>query len=63
MKNYLSRNSTRNILKIIKEVLSLKKIETLKGIKKKKGDEVEFKPFVVDNSNHDWEQHNDNISF
>ena len=49
-------------MKILKKVLSLKKTETLKGIKNRK-QEVEFKTFIVDNSSHDWEQHNDNITF
>ena len=56
-------NSIKKILTIIKVETLLKKIKTLIGIKKKKDYDVNVNPHVIDTSNHDWEQYNDNVSF
>lgn len=56
-------NSIKKIFTIIKNVGFVKKLKTLIGISKKKGNNVDVNPFVIDTSNHDWEQYNDNVSF
>lgn len=56
-------NSIKKILTIIKVEKILKKVKTLIGIKKKKGYDVNVNSHIIDTSNHDWEQYNDNVSF
>jgi hypothetical protein len=56
-------NSIKKIFTIIKSVRLVKKVKTLIGIDKKKADNVDVKSHVIDTSNHDWEQYNDNVSF
>lgn len=56
-------NLIKKILTIIKVESLFKKVKTLIGIQKKKDDNVNVNPHVIDTSNHDWEQYNDNVSF
>lgn len=56
-------NLIKKILTIIKVETLFKKVKTLIGIKKKKDNDVNVNPHVIDTSNHDWEQYNDNVSF
>lgn len=56
-------NSIKKIFTIIKSVRLVKKVKTLIGIDKKRADNVDVKAHVIDTSNHDWEQYNDNVSF
>lgn len=56
-------NSIKKILTIIKRGKLLKKVKTLIGIKEKKDVDVNVNPHIIDTSNHDWEQYNDNVSF
>ena len=56
-------NSIKKIFTIIKSVRLVKKVKTLIGIDKKRADNVDVKGYVIDTSNHDWEQYNDNVSF
>lgn len=56
-------NSIKKILNLIDKQKFVIKLKKLIGIKKKKDSQRSVNPFIVDVSDHDWEQHNDNVSF
>jgi len=56
-------NSIKKILNLIDKQKIVIKLKKLIGKKKKQDSPINVNPFIVDVSDHDWEQHNDNVSF